>query len=86
MVGHLKRVLLMATILLLCVSALGGCIDYESGAEGTSGTGTESAEETTTAEETATLTATGTSNTPSEAETDGQGYYNEAEDGVSKRY
>ena len=86
MVGHLKRVILTATILLLCVSALGGCIDYTSGAEGTSGTGTESAEETTAAEETESSSSTGTSDTPSEAETDGQGYYNEAEDGVSKRY
>ncbi len=81
MVGNLKRALLTAAVLLLCLLLLGGCIDYESPFEGTSGSNTESTGEA------PTESGPASSDTPSsEAVTDSRGYENEAEDGVSRRY
>ena len=81
MAGNLKRVMLGAAVLLLCVGILCACTDYGSQAKGTGSSDTESQEESSTAEEGA-----ASEEVPSEVATDRHGYYNEAEDGVSKRY
>ena len=88
MAGHLMRVTLGLAVLLLCVSILCGCIDPQQQSGGTGSSETESTEGSPTESEGHT-SAAGDSNAteaPSEAVTDRQGYYNEAEDGVSKRY